>query len=147
VSVLYADTSAIVRAYFVDEDDHDELRALLLEESEPVLTSELTRIEFASAATAAFRAGRAEGADELLDRFDVDCGDDGVITLLRLDPGTVFPLAHKLVRDHVLRTLDAIHVAVVMTDVTTLAAGEPVELVTRDKRQAASAAALGLAVR
>jgi predicted nucleic acid-binding protein len=147
VSVLYADTSAIVRAYFVDEDDHDELRGLLLEGSEPVLTSELTRIEFASAVTAAFRAGRAEGADELLARFDVDCGDDGVITLLRLDSGRVFPTAHKLVSDHVLRTLDAIHLAVVMTDVTTLAAGEPVELVTRDQRQAASAAALGLAVR
>lgn len=147
MSILYADTSAVVRAYFVDEPDHDELRELLLEGDEPVVTSELTRIEFAGAVTAAFRTARAEGAEALLARFDVDCGDDGAITLLRLDPATVFPTAQRLVTEHVLRTLDAIHVAVALTDVTTLAAGEPVELVTRDKRRAAAAAALGLLVR
>jgi hypothetical protein len=147
VSILYADTSAVVRAYFRDEPDHGELRGLLLEGDEPVVTSELTRIEFAGAVTAAFRAARTEGADDLLARFDVDCGDDGVITLLRLDPATAFPAAQRLVTEHVLRTLDAIHVAVALTDVTKLAAGEPVELVTRDKRQAAAAAALGLLVR
>lgn len=147
MSILYADTSAVVRAYFLDEPDHDELRGLLLEGDEPVVTSELTRIEFAGAVAAAFRAARTEGAADLLVRFDVDCGDDGVMTLLRLDPATTFPTAQRLVTDHALRTLDAIHVAVALTDVTTLAAGEPVELVTRDRCQAAAAAALGLPVR
>lgn len=147
MSILYADTSAVVRAYFLDEPDHDELRELLLEGDEPVVTSELTRIEFASAVTTAFRTARIEGADDVLAGFDVDCGEDGVITLLRLDPTTAFPTAHRLVADQVLRTLDAIHLAVALTDVTTLAAGEPVELVTRDERQAAAAAALGLPVR
>lgn len=147
MSILYADTSAVVRAYFMDEPEHDELRGLLLEGDEPVVTSELTRIEFASAVTAAFRNARTDGADGLLASFDVDCGEDGVITLLRLDPGTAFATAHRFVREHVLRTLDAIHLAVALTDVTTLAAGEPVELVTRDTRQVAAASALGLTVR
>jgi uncharacterized protein len=147
VSILYADTSAVVRAYFLDEPDHDELRELLLEGDEPVVTSELTRIELAGAVITAFRTARIEGADDVLASFDVDCGDDGVITLLRLDPSTALPTAHRLVAEQVLRTLDAIHLAVALTDVTTLAAGEPVELVTRDKRQAAAAIALGVPVR
>ena len=44
------------------------------------------------------------------------------------------------------RTLDAIHLAVALTDARELAAGEPVSLVTRDKAQAAAAESLGLAL-
>jgi uncharacterized protein len=146
VSILYADTSALVRAYFADEPDHDLLRELLIEGDEPVVASELARIEFAGAVAAAFRSGRTSQARKVLDRFDGDCGEDGVITLLRLDPDSAFPLAYDLVGKHLLRTLDAIHVAVALTDVATLAAGEPISFVTRDQRQAAAAKAAGLAV-
>ena len=38
MSLLYADSSALLRAYFVDEDEHLELRNLLLGEREPVVT-------------------------------------------------------------------------------------------------------------
>jgi predicted nucleic acid-binding protein len=146
MTLLYADTSALVRAYFVDEPDHERLRTRLIDGDEPVVTSELTRIEFASAVWAASRGGRLRDAQLVLDRFDGDCSDDGPLTLLRLDPESCVPLAYRLVGEHRLRTLDALHVAVALTDATELAAGEPVTLVTRDQAQAAAADALGLAV-
>lgn len=55
MSVRYADTSALVRCYLVDEDDHKRLRGLLLEGQEPAVTSEITRVELASAIGAAVR--------------------------------------------------------------------------------------------
>jgi hypothetical protein len=42
-------------------------------------------------------------------------------------------------------TLDAIHLAVALTSGTALAGGDSVVLVTRDDRQAAAAATMGLA--
>jgi predicted nucleic acid-binding protein len=144
--VHYADTSALVGAYLANEADHAELRALLLEGDRPVVTSELTRVEFASAVAAAGRAARLRRPRVLLDRFDRDCGDSGPLTLLTLDPAAVLPLARRLVREHTVRTLDAIHLAVALTDAVELAAGEPVSMVTRDRAQAAAAESLGLAL-
>jgi uncharacterized protein len=142
--VYYADTSVLVRAYFSREPDHLALRQLLLEGDAPVVTSALTRVEFASAIAAAGRAGRLRRQRVLLDRFDGDCRDGGPVTLLDFDAAGVLPLARRLVRAHPLRTLDAIHLAVALTDARELAAGEPVSLVTRDKAQAAAAESLGL---
>jgi predicted nucleic acid-binding protein len=144
--LYYFDTSAVIRAYFVNEDDHDLLRRLLFEGTEPVVTSELTRVELTSATVAAFRAQRLADPGMVLDRFDLDCGDGGVITLLRLDPVATLPMARQLVIEHPLRSLDAIHLAVLITAATRLAAGEPVTLVTKDKQQATAAQALGLPV-
>jgi predicted nucleic acid-binding protein len=144
--VYYADTSALVRAYLPEEGDHAELRGLLLDGDLPVVTSALTRVEFASAAAAAGRAGRLRRPRVLLDRFDADCRDDGPLTLLDLDAAAVLPLARQLVREHPICTLDAIHLAVARTDATELAAGEPVCLVTRDRQQAAVAESLGFMV-
>jgi len=53
VKVLYADTSAVVGAYLADEVEHAHLKDLLLSQNYIVLTSELTRVELASAVTAA----------------------------------------------------------------------------------------------
>jgi len=144
VSLLYADTSALVSAYFADEPEHGKLRARLLEGDEAVVSSELTRLEFASAVSAAARTGRLRKVRLFLDRFDADCGNDGPIALLRLDPDRVFPLAYRLLTEHDLRTLDALHLAVASTSATALAGTDSVVLVTRDDRQAAAAAAMGL---
>lgn len=57
MSLLYADTSALVRAYFANEPEHKELSARLLEGDEAVVSSEITRLEFASAVSAAERGG------------------------------------------------------------------------------------------
>jgi predicted nucleic acid-binding protein len=146
LSVLYADTSALVRAYFADEPEHQELRARLLEGEEAVVSSEITRLEFASAVGAAARTRRLRRSRLFLDRFDADCIDDGPIALLRLEPEEVFPLAYRLLTEHDLRTLDAIHLAVASTSARALSGGEPVMLVTRDQRQAAAATAMGLAI-
>jgi predicted nucleic acid-binding protein len=133
-----------VRAYFADEPEHDELRSRLLEGEEAVVSSELTRVEFASAIAVAARGERLRDPRLFLDRFDADCGDDGPIALLRLDPEQVLPFAYRLVTEHDLRTLDAVHLAVAATSATVLATGESVVLVTRDERQAAAATAMGL---
>jgi predicted nucleic acid-binding protein len=56
-------------------------------------------------------------------------------------------VARQIVLDHPVRTLDAIHLAVATTTAAELAAGDTVEFVTRDSRQADAAKALGLPVR
>lgn len=146
MSVLYADTSALVRAYFAEEPEHAELRARLLEGDEALVSSELTRLEFASAVSAAAGTGRLRKSRLFLDRFDADCGDDGPIALLRLDPERVFPLAYRLLTEHDLRTLDALHLAVASTSAIALSGSDSVVLVTRDERQAAAAATMGLTI-
>jgi uncharacterized protein len=144
VSLLYADTSALVRAYLSDESEHAKLRARLLEGNEAVVSSEITRLEFASAVSAAARTGRLRKPQLFLDRFDADCGADGPIALLRLDPEVVFPLAHRLLTEHELRTVAAIHLAVASTSAAALAGVDAVLVVTRDQRQAAAAHSMGL---
>ncbi len=146
VTLLYADTSALVRAYFEDEPDHAELRERLLEGTEPVVTSELARVELASAIRAAATAGRMRGHAGLLARIDADCEENGPIALLRLRAQAVLPVAYDLVREHRLRTLDAIHLAVALEECPVLARDGVVVFVTRDEDQAVAAAALGFVV-
>ncbi len=147
MTLLYADPSALIRAYFVDEPDHEDLRALLLEGTAPVVTSELARVELASAVGAASRAGRLRRWRGLLARMDADCGAEGPVTLIALRPPVVLPAAYELVLEQRLRTLDALHLAVALRECPPLAGDGDVELVTRDEQQAAAAKALGLAVR
>lgn len=143
--VLYADTSAVVGAYMADEPDHDVLESMLFDADDAVVTSELTRVEFASALAAAARSGRVRRPALLLERFDVDCGEDGRLSLLRFDSAAIFPVAYGLVGAQRLRTLDALHLAVAVTVAAQLA--DEVVLLTRDARQAEAGAKLGLAVR
>ena len=144
LSLLYADTSALLRAYFPDETDHALLRARLLEGTEPVVTSELARVEFASAVRAAGLDRRVRAWRDLLGRFDEDSAPDGPVALLELHPGTVLPAARRLVLEHRLRTLDAIHLAVAIEECPAYAGGLDIVFVTRDGDQAAAARALGL---
>jgi predicted nucleic acid-binding protein len=146
VTLIYADTSALIRAYFADEPDHDVLRALLLEGTSPVVSSEIARLELASAVGAAARAGRLAKWRAVLTRIDADCRREGPITLLRLRPDVVLPTARRLVLDQRLRTLDALHLAVALEECPALAAPNDIVLVTRDDDQATVAAAVGLAV-
>lgn len=146
MTVLYADTSAVIRAYFADEPDHQRLSSLLFDGADPVITSELTRIEFASAVSAAARCTRIDNASQLLGRFDEDCGEDGPFTLLRLDSATVLPAARTFVTRLRLRTLDAIHLAVLMSDGVAVAGGDDIVLVTKDDQQADAARELGITV-
>jgi predicted nucleic acid-binding protein len=145
VTLYYADTSALARAYLADEAAHTALRELLLEGPDPVLTSELSAVELAGALAAAERAGRIADAAVAMRQIDTDLGGDPV-ALLSLRPSAVFPLARKLVDSHPLFALDAIHLAVALAEAPSYAAAEPVVLVTCDRRQAAAATSEGLAV-
>ena len=147
MTLLYADSSALVRAYFAAETDHADLRSLLLEQREPVVTSEITRLELASAVRAAAAAGRVTRSRDLLARIDGDLAEDGVISAIDLRADVIFPTAYRFVLDHRLRPLDAIHLAVCAEDCPALAAGDEIIFVTRDDEQARAARALGFTVR
>ncbi len=147
MTLLYADTSAIARAYLTDEAGHEELRTLLFESDDRVVTSELARVELASAIVSGARTGRTPGWEVVLATMEADTGSAGMIALIALRPESILPSAFRLVTEHRLRTLDAIHLAVAMEAGPRLAAGEGFEFVTRDRDQASAARALGLTVR
>lgn len=147
MTLHYADTSALVRCYFADESDHELLRELILEGPVPVVSSELARVEFASAVRVAYRVGRLDDPRPPLARFDADCASDGPVALVAMESLVVMPYAYSLVLDHALRTLDALHLAVVLTTVRNLAEEhEKVIVITRDDRQAEAAEMLGFTV-
>jgi uncharacterized protein len=146
MTVLYGDPSALIRAYFADEVDHDALREMLLFGNEPVVLSEIGRLEVASAMMAAERAGRVADGSRLIARFEADCAEGGPLHLLALRSGSV-DRANQLVLSHPLRALDALHLAVALEDALAIAADEDVAFVTRDRRQADAAIAMGFDVR
>lgn len=147
MTVLYVDPSALVRAYLPDEPEHELLSQMLFEGSDGVATSELSRVEYASAIHAAARSGRLGDPQGFLARFDAHIGFEGRITVLALRPEPILRLACDLVSEHRLRALDAIHLAVATQDGRTLAGREELVFVTRDADQAATAQELGLSVR
>jgi uncharacterized protein len=140
--VLFADTSALARAYLHDEVETRALRGLLFESGEVVMASELVRIELARSAKGAERAGRVASAPHLLQGIDTDLED--TIIVVDLDPPIILPCARDLVLEHRLGTLDAIHLAVAVEE--RRRSPDPVVFVTRDADQAAAAKALGFAV-
>jgi len=137
---LYADTSALARAYLPDEPEHRELRELLLAGEESVATSSLSRVEFSSTVRRARETGGLRLWQQTLERFDLDCESGGPLTLVELEGGAVILRACEIVLEHPLRALDAIHLAVALEERVDA-------FVTRDSRQAEAATALGLAVR
>ncbi|MBK1785711.1 type II toxin-antitoxin system VapC family toxin [Prauserella sp. ASG 168] len=129
-----------------DEPDCAELSSLLYESGHRVITSELTRIEFASAVATARNSGRIPDARPALAQFDAD-SSSGALTLVPFDPPSALSAAYRLVCEHhTLRTLDALHLAVALHDTAALVGDEPVTFVTRDERQAEAAVANGLHV-
>jgi predicted nucleic acid-binding protein len=147
LTLLYADTSAVVGAYFADEADHVALRAMLREGDDPVVTSELARLELTSATLAGGHAGRLRRPGDVLARFDAECRPEGPIALIELEPRRVFPESQRLLAAHPLRSLDAIHLAVALIDALGLAGGTGLAFVTRDEAQWTAAQAEGLSVR
>lgn len=143
--ILYADSSALARAYLADEEESGELRALLLESGHAVSTSELALIELAGAFRAAERVGRVPSAAALVAGLDRDLSEEGPVAVIRLRPETVVPRARALVLQHSLGTLDAMHLAVTLEQLAGLAE-DTLFFVTRDEDQAAAARALGLDV-
>lgn len=145
MSLYYADTSALARAYLPEEEEHSALRDLLLESQNPVVTSELATLELAAAMAAAERAHRIADARAMMRQIDADMSGDPV-ALLALDPDTVFPVARGLVDEHPLFAANAIHLAVALVEARVVAPDGRLVLVTRDSRQATAARSEGLSV-
>lgn len=135
-----------MRAYLPDEVDHAALRLQLLDGEDPVISSVVARLEFASAAHAAARAHRLSDPAALLARFDADCLPGGGLSLLVLRPEAVLATAYRILAEHPVRTLDAIHLAVAIEDGERLAGDDQLTFVTRDQAQAEAARGLGLCV-
>jgi predicted nucleic acid-binding protein len=139
--ILYADSSALGSVYLGDEADAPWLHELILHGPDPVVTSELADVEVASLLRRACSDGRIDAAalSVRLSAYEADTSDAGPLGVLPVSHET-FAAARKFVLQTDIRSLDALHLASAR-DLTESAAD--VAVLTRDRRQAAAARALG----
>ena len=141
--IAYIDSSVLVRAYLVDEPDHEEVIELLSNPQMVAVTGTWTRIEVSAALVRAARAGRGDEKG-LLAILDADLGIDGPVTVVSANQVDIESEALVMVRVHGLRAMDAWHLAVaglMLPDL--LEPGETASFATRDAAQADAAKALG----
>jgi predicted nucleic acid-binding protein len=139
--IIYVDSSVLVRAYLPDEQGHQAANDLLVGE-DALVTSTWTLVEVTSALTRAARTGRAD-IEALLGAFETDTAVEGPVTLLRVDAVAVEARAIDIVREHAIRSLDALHLAVAELAAMPLSSPEPCGFASRDRAQAEVAAKLG----
>lgn len=135
--MLYLDTSALL-PYYRDEAFSGAVQRLLVERTEPVLISDLTRLEFASALARWVRTRELEEqhAQRLSRAFDEDVRENRYDLCHITFEHTELARQWLLARNTSLRTLDAIHLA--------SAAVENATLVSLDDALLAAAALLGV---
>lgn len=144
--IAYVDSSLIVRAYLEDEDGSIAAQRVLADRSIAKYTGRWTRIEVSGAIVRAARAGRPVLRGDMLTRLDADLRPDGRIRVLAGDDAEVEPKALAIAREHGLRALDALHVALASIAIPKLAdKGEPIGFASRDGGQATVAESLGFA--
>lgn len=141
--LVYVDSSVLASAYLRDEPGHADAVALITGESF-VTTSTLTLVEVTSALARGARARRLNDLEGALASLDADTGAAGPVTLIRADQLTAENVARQLVRDHALRALDALHLAVAELSARPLAGDdEHVGFASRDSAQLAAAMSIG----
>jgi len=141
--IAYIDSSFLVRAYLVDESDHENVNGILSDPELAAITGTWTRIEVSGALV---RAARTGGGDEqgLLALLDAELGPEGAITVVAAAQEEVETRALALVRAHGLRAMDAWHLAVAEMVIPELVEpGEPVVFASRDRDQTEVAKTLG----
>jgi predicted nucleic acid-binding protein len=144
--LVYLDSSVLARAYLSDEPDHQQARGLV-EGEDFVVTSTLTLVEVTSALVRATSAGRVADLDTLLEKLDEETQAAGPVTLILADQLDAENIARQLVRDHALRALDALHLAVAELSTRPLAGDEEdIAFASRDAAQRSAAEALGFVV-
>lgn len=142
--LVYVDSSVLARAYLPDEAAHAEAAALLTGTDHLLVTATWTIVEVTSALVRATRVGRHGDVDALLAVLAADTGEDGTVTLLRADTEQVELRALQIVREHGLRSLDAMHLAVAtLAAVPLLDPGAALGLASRDEAQRQAGIALG----
>lgn len=138
--MLYLDTSALL-PYYRQEASSDAMQLLLMAQQQPVLLSQITQVEFASALARWVRTGELTEpqANRVESAFHEDVSE-GRYQLRPVAPGA-FERAHHwlLTRKTALRTLDALHLA--------CAEHSEAELVTLDHALFQAAEFLGLQAR
>ena len=144
--IAYVDSSLLTRAHLHDEPGHTAARELLARHDIAFVTSRFTRIEVSGALVRAASAGRHPSREAALVALDSDLGPGGRVTEANPPTQDVEQRALALVREHGLRTLDALHLATAMLILPRLAdKGEPVGFASRDGDQATVAESLGFA--
>jgi predicted nucleic acid-binding protein len=145
--IAYVDSSLIARAYLEDEPGSEEAQRLLADRRLAKVTGRWTRIEVSGAIVRAARAGRLAAPVRSLARLDADLRHgSGRIEVIAAPHEQVEARALAIAREHGLRALDALHVALASIAVPKLAdRGEPTGFASRDGDQAGVAAALGFA--
>ena len=144
--IAYLDSSLLTRAYLSDEDGHRAARELLARRDVAFVTGRFTRIEVSGALVRAVRAGRHPSREAAFVTLDSDLGPGGRVAEANPPTQDVEQAALALVREHGLRTLDALHLAVASIVLPKLAdKGEPVGFASRDGDQATVAESLGFA--
>lgn len=140
---LYVDTSVLVRLYLDDEPETDEIEAMLFAARASALTSDLTRVEFASALHRAVRSGRIPDATAHLAAGTAAMSKAGPIATVALDIRSLESDALRVLQAHALSAADALHVA---TAIGLRRDGMEMCFFTRDRRQAEAARAEGFEV-
>jgi len=144
--IAYVDSSVLARALLPDEDGSEEARRLLTDRTIAKYTGRWTRIEVSAAIVRAARAGRPVLRADALDRLDAELRPGGRIKVLTADDAEVEARALAIAREHGLRALDALHIALAAIAIPKLAdKGEPLGFASRDGDQASVAEALGFA--
>lgn len=144
--IAYVDSSLVVRAYLEDEAGSAAAQRLLADRSIAKYTGRWTRIEVSGALIRAARAGRLATPVRSLRRLDADLRPGGRIKVLGADDAEVEARALAIAREHGLRALDALHVALASIAIPKLAdKGEPLGFASRDGDQATVAETLGFA--
>lgn len=142
--LVYLDSSVLARAYLPAEAGHDEAVALVYGPDHLLVSCTWTVVEVTSALSRAVRAGRTGDIDTVLAMLAADTGDDGPVTLLRAEIARVEARATEIVREHALRSLEALHLAVADLAANPLTEpGETLGFASRDDAQRTAALALG----
>ncbi|MGH3321627.1 MAG: type II toxin-antitoxin system VapC family toxin [Nocardioidaceae bacterium] len=139
--LIYLDSSILTRAYLPDEPGHQEAAELVYGYEHLLVSATWTVVEVTSALTRAAKGRRADGPGDLLAVLAEDTGDDGTVTLVRADAVQVEDRVTAVVREHAIRSLDALHLAVAGLAARPLT--EPLGFAARDDAQGTVASALG----
>jgi uncharacterized protein len=144
--IAYVDSSLLTRSYIPDEDGHDAARTVVMRDDIALVTGRITRLEVSGALMRAARAGRNVREDRALAKLDGDLGPGGPVVEVDPPAAEVEARALALIREHGLRALDALHLAVAAIAIPKLAdKGEPIGFASRDGDQATVAESLGFA--
>jgi uncharacterized protein len=144
--IAYVDSSVLARALLRDEAGSAEVHRLLADRTVAKYTGRWTRIEVSAVIVRTARAGRPIVQADALARLDADLRPGGRIDVIDAPAEAVEAKALALAREHGLRALDALHVALASIAIPKLAdKGEPIGFASRDGDQAAVAESLGFA--